>query len=253
MRSNAKKPVGEKFYLQRSQMMKAANHNDFEAHYISLRKKEGRLYTDEELRHLPNAHKTHPLKKEWDARKESCQRLVAYFLKKRRPLQILEVGCGNGWLCNQLSKIPEASITGIDINETELRQARNVFPTLRFLLCDLQEEMMKERFDAIVFAASFQYFNSAKEILQRCFQQLKKEGEIHVIDTNFYSCAEALKAANRSREYFTTAGFPQMSDYYFHHFFDELKDFNYTVLYNPSTFVNRLFQKASFPWICIKK
>ncbi|MBD0365847.1 MAG: class I SAM-dependent methyltransferase [Flavisolibacter sp.] len=228
-------------------------HTKFEQQYISLRQKEGRLYTDEEVKRLPVVHHKHPLKKEWVARKKSCDRLIHYLLQKRKPLNILEIGCGNGWLCHQLSKIPDTSITGIDINELELNQAKRVFPALSFLYGDLREGITTGKFDVIVFAASFQYFDSVDEILQCCFEHLKENGEIHIIDTHFYSREASVQARIRSCEYFASKGIPEMSKYYFHHALSELDGFNYTVLYDPKKLFNKLFGRNPFRWICIRK
>lgn len=230
-------------------MTKRSSDTGFEEHYLSLRMREGRLYSDEAVRHLPEINATHPLKEEWVIRKESCQRLIRYLSRKARPLQILEVGCGNGWLCHQLSKIPQNSITGIDINTTELAQAGRVFPSLRFLSCTLQELENKQAFDVIVFAASFQYFPSVKEVIQACFSHLKKGGEVHILDTHFYAAGEAAEAAERSRAYFASAGFPQMKKFYFHHTLASLEEFGFVMLYNPTKFFNRLFNKTPFPWL----
>jgi protein-L-isoaspartate O-methyltransferase len=43
---------------------------------------------------------------EWQIRKASSNRLVKYLAKKQKILEILEVGCGNGWLSAKLSVIP---------------------------------------------------------------------------------------------------------------------------------------------------
>ena len=54
----------------------------FEQLYPALRHKEGRVYRDEEVLHLPNISKDHPHYPEWQIRKESCNRLKHYFEKK---------------------------------------------------------------------------------------------------------------------------------------------------------------------------
>ena len=76
---------------------------DFESLYIQLREKEGRIYPDEEVAQLPVTSSTHPHYKEWLIRKESSQKLVSWLKKKKKPLDMLEIGCGNGWLSHKLS------------------------------------------------------------------------------------------------------------------------------------------------------
>jgi len=233
-------------------MKKAVDDNGFEEQYLSLRQKEGRLYTDEEVAQLPVIRPTHPLHKEWTLRKESCKRLINYLERKRKPLQILEIGCGNGWLCHQLSKIPACVVTGIDINSKEVEQAKRVFPALTFVYGNPKELAAKPQFDVIVFAASFQYFPSPKEILPVCFSMLKWGGEVHLLDTHFYSEADAMEAGKRSEAYFAEHGYASFQPFYFHHTWSSLNAYQFDVLYQPKQLLNRLFSKSPFPWIRIK-
>ena len=71
---------------------------DFETLYLQLREKEGRVYPDEHVALLPDVSTTHPHYKEWLVRQESSQKLLRWLKKKKKPLDILEIGCGNGWL-----------------------------------------------------------------------------------------------------------------------------------------------------------
>ena len=84
---------------------------DFEKLYTQLREREGRIYTDNEVANLPEITVTHPHYKEWLIRKESSQKLIDHLKKTNQPLDILEMGCGNGWLCHRLAEIPESTFT----------------------------------------------------------------------------------------------------------------------------------------------
>jgi ubiquinone/menaquinone biosynthesis C-methylase UbiE len=230
--------------------------NNFEEQYLGLRLKEQRLYTDEEVRSLPEIDISHPHYTEWQIRKSSCNKLVEYLSAKKRELNILEVCCGNGWLCSQLSKIENSKVKGIDINKTELLQAKRVFADIENLDFFYSEIVTKntphEKFDAIVFAASIQYFSSLDVILPFALELLKSLGEIHILDTNFYKPSEIQAARERSTAYFQFAGFPEMKKHYFHHCMDELKNYNHKILYNPAAFVHFFTKnKNPFPWISI--
>ena len=230
----------------------------FEESYIAVRGKERRMYSDEELLHLPDIAVEHPHYGEWKLRKESAERLKKYLAGKDRPLKILEVGSGNGWLSYFLSSIPNSNVTGVDINLTEIIQAQRVFhqrPNLRFVHGDIKSpEIANAAFDCIVFAACIQYFASPKDIISYALQQLKKEGEIHVLDSNFYKPGDIGPAQKRTAGYYNSLGVPRLTAYYFHHSFEELDPFSYDILYNPS-FLNRhiLQNKNPFPWIRIKR
>ena len=229
--------------------------NQFEEQYISLRKKEGRLYSDEEVRLLPSVPKKHPLASEWKIRTRSAGRLAAYLGEKSTALRILEVGCGNGWLSHRLSLLKGSSVTGLDINTTELEQAKRVFSreNLDFVYGDIRRGILKERFDVVVFAASIQYFSSVREIIYAALKQLKPGGEVHIMDTYFYNSRELPAAIERSKHYFKDLGFPSMENYYFHHPLEALNVYAYNILYDPTRFPNKILKRSPFYWIRIRK
>jgi ubiquinone/menaquinone biosynthesis C-methylase UbiE len=225
--------------------------NEFERLYISLRKKEGRYFTENEIARLPHVAHSHPLFKEWEIRKKSCNHLLSYIRKKASICNILEVGCGNGWLTAQLGSVTKGTVTGIDINRAELKKANKVFQKrgrLNFVYGDIRSGILgDEKFDLIVFAASLQYFKSLKDIVNTAIQHLTLQGEIYILDSPFYAIEEVFPARQRTRKYFSDLGFPQMSKYYFHHRLRDLKSYNCKILYNPRSWINKLlFRKNPF-------
>src|SRR5438045_3657839 len=168
--------------------------NNFEENYLLVRQKEGRLYTDEQVKWLPEIEQSNPHYKEWQTRASSCNKLIQHLSGKKRKLNILEVGCGNGWLCHHLSKIPGSDVAGIDINKVELDQAKRVFDSienLEFFYGEIIDENTRNgKFDVIIFAASIQYFPSLDEILPLALELLNPGGEIHILDSHFYKSSE---------------------------------------------------------------
>jgi ubiquinone/menaquinone biosynthesis C-methylase UbiE len=231
--------------------------NEFERLYISLRKKEGRYFTENEIVRLPRVGRSHPLFKEWKIRKKSCDHLLHYIKKQGRICNILEIGCGNGWLTAQLASVTKGTVTGIDVNRAELKKAKKVFQKrarINFLYGDIRSGILADqKFDLIVFAASIQYFKSLKEIVDAALQHLTLQGEIHFLDSPFYAIKEVFPARQRTRKYFSKLGFPQMSKYYFHHRLCDLKPYNYKILHNPHSWISKLmFRKNPFYWIVIQ-
>lgn len=216
--------------------------DEFVAQYNRLNVIEGRIYSDEEVAMLPAISKTHPYYNEWQNRKKSFKRLQEYLLRRNDEPDILEIGCGNGWLSAQLATITKGTVTGVDINEAELEQAQRVFhhlPNLSFKYCTLQDEVLLDRnFDVIIFAASIQYFPSLKKIITEALQYLTLQGEIHITDTFFYRQNQIAGARQLSKAYFRSAGMEAMNGFYFHHSIEDLKKFNLTVLHDPTTFLN---------------
>ncbi len=225
---------------------------DFESLYITLRKKEHRLYTDEQVAFLPEIDRSHIHYHEWQLRKRSAERLYHY-LQKKKPLSILEVGCGNGWMIAKMATLKNVFATGTDINNTELEQARKVFGNRNNLFFS-NDITADKKFDVIIFAASIQYFPSFEIIIERSFSLLNNNGEIHIIDSHFYNNAAIEKAVERSLAYYRSMGCEEMADHYFHHSIDSLNKFNHTKLFDPSSVTNKLLRKKDlFPWIRILK
>jgi protein-L-isoaspartate O-methyltransferase len=227
----------------------------FEEIYIATRRKESRVYSDDEVRSLPQLPARHMHSKEWGIRKQSALRLIQYLQAKNKSLQILEVGCGNGWLSNYLSQVSLSHVTGIDINIQELQQAERLFTAdnLRFIGDDIRDGILEGRlFDVIVFAASLQYFPSLTEMIKTSLLHLRADGEIHIIDSKFYSESELADARERSLAYYKSIGCSEMADHYFHHTTSELSDFNYQRLDKPSVLaILKGNAKSPFPWICV--
>jgi ubiquinone/menaquinone biosynthesis C-methylase UbiE len=227
----------------------------FEKKYITTRSLENRIYSDEEVLRLPQIAPTHTHHKEWQSRKRSSRRLVRYLAGKRQPLEVLDIGCGNGWLSHLVAEVPDTRVTGLDINFTELQQAARVFnddPNLSFIHGDLRSMGLDQQFDIILFAASMEYFSSLKKIIHKSLAYLKPDGELHIMDTRFYKQGDLREARMRMLAYYTSLGYPEMADFYFHHSYRDLRSFHHTLLYNPNSFTARLLGSGcDLPWIRI--
>lgn len=230
---------------------------DFTSAYTLLRQREKRHYSNQEIRELPNLKRSSPHYKEWKMRSRSAQRLRTYLREKPKPLQILEVGCGNGWLSNKMASISGCNVVGIDPHGAEILQAKEVFKDVRglaFIEKDLEAVSGPSDFDLIVFAASLQYFGDLHKTIRHCLGLLNSGGEIHILDTPFYSEEEIRIAALRSADHFDKLNVPGMTEYYHHHSRAELETYDPDILYSPSKWLNSLgFKRNPFPWIRIKK
>ncbi|HUS00374.1 MAG TPA: class I SAM-dependent methyltransferase [Chitinophagaceae bacterium] len=241
-----------------TQTLFAAGSDNFEKLYTDVRKKEKRLYSLHQVAALPDVKPSHVHYDEWKIRKRSSKRLIYYLKKKNKHLKVLEIGCGNGWLSNKIAYHVDAEVVGIDVNKIELGQARTIWShkiDLDFIYGDIRDNIFKQdHFDIIVFAASIQYFSPLKEILPVALSLLNTDGEIHIMDTKFYKERQIPEAIERSNKYYYELGHPEMMAYYFHHSWADLKNFNYTILSNPFSLVNRFFNyKNIFPWIKIRR
>jgi SAM-dependent methyltransferase len=224
--------------------------------YIAIREKEGRTYTDKQVAQLPEIDTKHPYYKEWKKRQRSSQRLITYLKAMQRPLNILEIGCGNGWLANKLAKIPHVRVIGLDPNRIEIEQACRVFnkKNLQFVHKGFNGDAFdgKVKFDVIIFAASLQYFPSVRTIMADAFALLSHTGKVHILDTPFYTKDQVEGSVLRCRKYYADMSFPEMADHYFHHSISKLQVFKHKILFDPSGFWNRLMKKDVFYWVMLK-
>jgi ubiquinone/menaquinone biosynthesis C-methylase UbiE len=230
----------------------------FEQQYTLLRKQEGRLYTDELVRKLPDIPGKEKLNGEWKIRKNSTNRLIR-FLKKNPEQRILEIGCGNGWLLNAVQEGLNATCCGIDVNETELRQAVKVFGSndqLTFLCGNITSDLFDQPIaDIVIIASAIQYFPDPAALIQKLSKLLFPGGSIHILDSPFYDKHHVATAQERSKKYFLESGMPAMADHYFHHSWQSLIPFQYKLEHNPASLRSKLRRpldnNSPFPWIII--
>ncbi|MEP6896778.1 MAG: methyltransferase domain-containing protein [Chloroflexota bacterium] len=229
--------------------------------YLRVREKEGRLYSDDVVAHLPSVSNGHPLANEWRARAASASRLTRYLSAKPKPLCILDLGCGNGWLSNLLY-ISGQRVVGMDQNRYELKQAARIFPQssgLFFLDANIfSAPFVSGYFDVIILASVIQYFHKLPDLLSVLMKYLKPSGEIHIMDSPLYADTELKEALQRSQHYYASLGFPEMGEHYFHHCVSDLKMFNAQNLYQPQALLPHLMRRlgrvdSPFPWYVIRK
>ena len=230
--------------------------------YLRVREREGRLYSDEVVARLPAVPSAHPLWAEWKTRAASAARLTEYLARLPKPLTILDLGCGNGWLSNQVALVVGCRVTGVDFNHHELSQAARVFPEnrrLAFVQADIfQAPFGERRFEVALIASAAQYFSDLPALIRQLFALLVERGEIHLLDSPFYAPAEVANARQRSQTYYTALGLPQMAAHYQHHGWETLSEFKPVMLYDPHSALNlwrrRLRLPVSpFPWIRLRK
>ncbi len=229
--------------------------SDFETHYINVRNKEKRVLSISEIQHLPYPGSANAHYEEWKMRQKNIERLLSYLNKKKTFLRILDIGCGNGFMTHLMAGNNNEAV-GVDVNLTELKQAAIAFPgnNLKWYYLDIVNEILPEKpFDIITFGASFQYFKNVDRILTVCKKMLSEKGEIHIIDSPFYSADSKLKAKENSNRYFNKMGVDEMTTYYNHHSFEVFNNYNVEIKYDPNSFLKKLMRRSDspFPWIKI--
>ena len=233
--------------------------SDLESAYVSLRDREGRLYSDNIVAVLPEYSSSDFLNKEWAIRKESMSRLLTYLKQDVSKQEIMELGCGNGWLSNAMAQLTHLNVSGVDVNREELRQATRVFTkgNLSFAYGDVFSlHFPTKKYHKIIIAAAVQYFSDFSLLISRLMDLLHPMGEIHIIDSPFYEESDSALAKDRSEQYYKKMNAEAMIPFYHHHEWEVLKPYCYRIV--KTSFLKKIQQKASgtanpFPWIVIEK
>lgn len=235
----------------------------FEEDYFAIRKLESRTYSDAELVRLPIVSNKHPHRKEWAIRGRTARRMQEYLASKPKGWKMLDLGCGNGWMSAKMAESGLGFVLGMDLGRRELEQAARVFQdrsNLAFLRGDVfSDRLLPAHWDFVVIAAAFQYFPDPVVAVQRFLELLKPGGELHILDTPFYTAEGKQQAAARSLEYYTRMGYPALAAHYHAHSLDDLNQFSPNIPYDPASFLQRIMRKlpgsnlSPFPWIMIRK
>lgn len=228
--------------------------------YIRLRRKEGWLYDDDNVKCLPQPNDPDPEHRRiWQLRGQSAEKVFRYCETFENPFHLAEIGCGNGWFLNRLAQSRKLlTATGIDINLHELKQAARVFPSekMRFVFADIfSDPLPHEAFDIIIFNGSIQYFPDLRKVLGTSRSFLKPGGQILVADSPFYESGTDREAARRrTADYFKKMDAPEMTGSYHHHLYADAESCGGEILYRPGkkNLLNLLKLKKQHPFPLIR-
>ena len=109
----------------------------------------------------------------------------------------MDLGSGNGWFTGQFSNSFDHNFYCVDVNLTELTQGRRVFNSdqIKFIYADIfTSNIPKALFDVVIINAAVQYFPDLTKLVDQILVLLKDNGELHIIDSPFYSDSEVENA-----------------------------------------------------------
>lgn len=216
---------------------KSVNLQDVEKAYLKVRAKEERIYSDEQVKRLPEISKTHSQYNEWQIRKDSLKKIVECIGQQSTAKRVLDLGCGNGWMSNAIQQ-KGYDVVGVDINQLELEQAARLFPHCTFYERDIFDDTTDfHQFDVIVISAALQYFQQPLKLIKKLKEELLvNNGQILIADTKFYKTEEIGAARMRSENYYHSLQVDDMVHHYFHHNVEILHQMNAQVVRNNSNF-----------------
>ena len=102
---------------------------------------------------------------------------------ERRDLEILEVGCGTGWLCPRLTEF--GRVTGTDLATEVLRHAAVRAPGVKFLAGDFMHlDLESEKYDVVISLEVLAHVSDQPAFLARIAELLKPNGILMLATQN---------------------------------------------------------------------
>ena len=101
--------------------------------------------------------------------------------------QLLDIGCGDGWITNKLAE-RGANIIGIDHSESAVNFARNQYPKDNFKVCSIYniEQFQNETFDGVLLIDILGHVQDLEKVFSQIKTILKPNGFI-VASEDVYS------------------------------------------------------------------
>lgn len=169
----------------------------FRQEYGAHRRDEGRAMSAEALLALPYV-KAGPLAKQWAVRARTFDAFVAQVLSPvarelGRPLDVLDLGAGNGWLCSRAARAGHRAVA-LDVREDDvdgLGAAAGLLgqPGGQFARVAASFESLpaaNDSFDIVVFNAALHYALDLRETLAEARRVARRGGRVVILDTPFY-------------------------------------------------------------------
>ena len=119
----------------------------------------------------------------WTMDHEAYVRRAVELVVQSGALNVLEVGCGDGWNCGKLAEAG-LQVVGIDWSANGIDHARRHVPSGRFLCCDITDaafrDLFPEPFDAIAFIEVIEHIPPIEttQALARIRACLKPSGKL---------------------------------------------------------------------------
>ena len=169
----------------------------FGAEYALHRAAEGRGHDGDELLSLPYL-RSGPLARQWSVRARSFNAFLAHVLRPhaerlKRPLRILDLGAGNGWLSYRVA-LEGHSAVALDIRDDTIDGLGAADPFVRRVPGKIErlqasfEQVPLEpaTIDIAVFNASLHYAIDLGQVLHEAARLTVPGGQLAILDSPFY-------------------------------------------------------------------
>ena len=111
--------------------------------------------------------------------------------RDKKNFKVCDLGCGRGHHVHELKKKGVMSVVGCDKSDAMLQNARDLYPTCKFIKGDFMKPMLfsEEEYNVLTcFYFTVYYVQDKRAFLRNCYQWLKPEGYLilHLVDRNHF-------------------------------------------------------------------
>lgn len=107
---------------------------------------------------------------------------VYSFLKNKKNLKVLEIGCGYGYLTYSINKTGN-NATGIDISKKAISFATKKFGR-HYKVANITKYISPEKYDVIIAIELIEHVNSPSEFISSCIKMLNPKGKLILTTPN---------------------------------------------------------------------
>lgn len=100
----------------------------------------------------------------------------------KTPMKICDLGCGRGWISNELSKF--GSVIGVDLSETGVSGAQTRWPNVEYRVADITKWRPDEKFDLVVSSEVIEHVPDQQAFSQTVRHLLRDGGHIILTTPN---------------------------------------------------------------------
>ena len=176
--------------------------------YAAIRRAEGRGSKDPAYyRALPYADLTGRNRDQWRIRARSFDHFLRAILQPLertlgRPLDLLDLGAGNGWMSNRLAERGHSAIAvDIFLDDDDGLRAAHKYTKLTPVNAEFDRLPFRDStFDAAIFNSSLHYSSDYLRTLSEARRCLRPGGQLVIIDSPLYDRAEHGEKMRRERQ-----------------------------------------------------
>jgi 2-polyprenyl-3-methyl-5-hydroxy-6-metoxy-1,4-benzoquinol methylase len=109
-------------------------------------------------------------------------------LAKDKPIKILDIGCGNGYVASKLAELGHSMIA-VDISTDGIEIARSAYPSVKFRVCSVYDPALKEvvgeLVDCVIALEVVEHLFYPKKLFEQSYQILKDGGYL-IVSTPYH-------------------------------------------------------------------